>query len=149
MAKFQYRMQSILDLQVKLEQQDRIQYGLMNRRLREEEEKLQALALKRVAYENRDRELRMGKINIRDITDNKKSIDAIKVLIRNQMMEIHRAQKDVEAARKKLIDTMQNRKMHEKLREKAFEEFKLELEYAEKKEVDELVSYNYNQTDGI
>lgn len=34
--------------------------------------------------------------------------------------------------------------MHEKLREKAFDEFKTELIYKEGKETDELVAYKYN-----
>ena len=40
---------------------------------------------------------------------------------------------------------MQERKVQEKLREKAFEEFKHELAEAETKEIDELVSYTYNK----
>ena len=41
-------------------------------------------------------------------------------------------------------EVMQERKIHEKLREKAFDEFKQELAVAETKEIDELVSYTYN-----
>ena len=40
---------------------------------------------------------------------------------------------------------MVERKTQEKLREKAFEEFKQELAYAEGKEIDELVSYTYHK----
>ena len=40
---------------------------------------------------------------------------------------------------------MQERKVQEKLREKAFEEFKQELAEAETKDIDELVSYTYNK----
>ena len=39
---------------------------------------------------------------------------------------------------------MKDRKVHEKLKEKAFDEFKLELNDQEKKEIDEVVSFNYN-----
>ena len=42
---------------------------------------------------------------------------------------------------------MVDRKTHEKLKEKAFEEFKKELEDTEKKEVDELVSFKFNKSD--
>ena len=38
---------------------------------------------------------------------------------------------------------MKDRKTHEKLREKAFENFLIELSAQEKKEIDELVSYRY------
>ncbi len=42
-------------------------------------------------------------------------------------------------------EVVQERKVQEKLREKAFEEFKHELAEAETKEIDELVSYTYNK----
>ena len=49
----------------------------------------------------------------------------------------------VAKARKKLDDAMKERKTYEKLKERAFEEFKLELNAAEQKEVDELVSFRH------
>ena len=144
MAKFNYRMQSILDLKIKLEDQERTAYGLANMRLREEEEKLQALALRRAGYEKAGRELRSGgTIDVKELETNRKAVEAMKVLIRAQMLEVRRAEKDVEAARRRLQEAMQERKIHEKLREHAFEEFKQELEYEENKAVDELVSYSY------
>ena len=45
----------------------------------------------------------------------------------------------------KLTELMQERKMHEKLKENAFEEFKEEVKKQEGKEVDELTSYTYGQ----
>ena len=41
-------------------------------------------------------------------------------------------------------EAMVERKTHEKLKEKAFEEFKQELLHEESKEIDELVSYTYH-----
>ena len=60
------------------------------------------------------------------------------------MMNVHVAEKNVEAARKHLNDVMTERKTHEKLKERTFEEFKQEIQYAENKEIDELVSYSYH-----
>jgi len=48
---------------------------------------------------------------------------------------------------KKLTEAVQDRKIHEKLKEKAFDEFKLELNAQEVKEIDETVSFNYNNKD--
>lgn len=53
--------------------------------------------------------------------------------------------KNVEAARLKLNEVMMERKTHEKLKEQAFEVFKQEMQYAENKEIDELVSYTYHE----
>jgi flagellar FliJ protein len=48
-------------------------------------------------------------------------------------------------ARQKLNQVMIERKTHEKLKEKAFEEYKKQLDDYEKKEIDELISYSYNK----
>ena len=54
-------------------------------------------------------------------------------------------EKTLEMARIELNRVMVERKTHEKLRERAFEEFKQEIAQAESKEIDELVSYNYHE----
>ena len=59
------------------------------------------------------------------------------------MMQVHIAEKNVELARKRLNDVMVERKVQEKLREKAFEEFKVEVAAKEAQEVDELTSFTY------
>jgi flagellar FliJ protein len=74
----------------------------------------------------------------------REALDAMKILIRRQMVSVHKAELELEAARKALNEVMQERKMHEKLKEKAFEEFKKELLKEESKEIDGLVSYTYN-----
>ena len=53
MAKFAYRMQSILDIKYKLEEQEKTAYGIANQRLQEENRKLQQLMLRRMEYEKR------------------------------------------------------------------------------------------------
>lgn len=145
MAKFVYKMQNILNIKLKLEGQEKISYGIAFAKLTEEEKKLQEFLLRRIAYERQARELVKGKINIQDIHTCKQSIDAMKSLIRSQMLEVQVAEKNTEAARKRLNDIMVERKTHEKLREHAFDEFMQELEYEEHKAVDELVSYTYHK----
>lgn len=144
MAKFTYRMQSILDIKIKMENQAKIAYGIANTKLLEEQEKLKAIINRRREYEREAKELVMGTIDIPKVRDNKRAIDTIKSMQRTQMMNVHVAEKNLESARKHLNDVMMERKTHEKLREKAFEEFKQEIQYAEGKEIDELVSYSYH-----
>lgn len=55
------------------------------------------------------------------------------------------AQKNLDIARGKLNQVMVDRKTQEILKDKAFEEFKRELEATESKEVDEVVSFKYNK----
>lgn len=145
MAKFTYRMQNILDIKIKMENQAKIAYGIANAKLLEEQEKLQAILLRRAAYERRAKELVNGTLDIQNIRECRRAIDVMKSKQRTQMMNVHAAEKNLEIAREELNRVMIERKTHEKLREKAFEEFKQELERAESKEIDELVSYNYHE----
>lgn len=147
MAKFVYRMQSILDVKLKLESQAKIAYGIANKKLTEEQEKLRAIMRKRMAYEAEAKELVSGKIDIRKIRENKQAIDALKSQQRSQMMNVHVAEKNLEAARQQLNEVMMERKAHEKLKEHKFEEFKQQLLYAENKEIDELVSYSFKNNE--
>lgn len=144
MAKFIFKLQSILDIKLKLESQAKIAYGQANAKLRREEAALQMLISQHVMYEKRAVELVSGTINIRDIKENKQSIDIMKSKIRAQMMVVQAAEKQVEAARLKLNEMMIERKTFEKLRERAFEEFKQEVAYEENQAVNELVSYTYH-----
>ena len=143
MAKFVYRMQSILDIKYKLEEQERTAYSIANGKLAEENQKLQTLLIRRAGYERRAKELAVGTIDVQSIQENKRAIDTMKSLIRDQMMQVHIAEKNVELARKRLNDVMVERKVQEKLREKAFEEFKVEVATKEAQEVDELTSFTY------
>ena len=143
MAKFVYRMQNILELKEKLEEQEKANFGMAVAKFNEEQQKLKDLMLKQASYEKRLKDLSLGNIDIKEIKTCKNAIRSMKVAIRSQMIELSKAQKAMELARKKLNDVMMERKMHEKLREHAFEEFLDEIDYEEGKITDELVSYSY------
>ena len=147
MAKFVYRMQSILDIKLKMENQAKIAYGIANKKLQEEQDKLRIILERRAAYEAEAKVLVSGTIDVRKIRENKQAIDVMKSQQRAQMMNVHVAEKNVEAARKRLNEVMTERKAHEKLKEHKFEEFKQEIQYAESKEIDQLVSYSYKNNE--
>ena len=132
-----------MDIKYKLEEQERTAYSIANGKLAEENQKLQTLLIRRAGYERRAKELAVGTIDVQSIQENKRAIDTMKSLIRDQMMQVHIAEKNVELARKRLNDVMVERKVQEKLREKAFEEFKVEVAAKEAQEVDELTSFTY------
>jgi flagellar FliJ protein len=137
-------MQNILEIKEKLESQEKIAFGIANQKLAEEQEKLQDLLVRQAGYESRLKELTSGELNIRDINNCKKSIDSIKSMIRDQMVAVHTAQRNVENARIRMNEAVKERKTQENLKEKAFEEFKQELLAEESKITDELVSYTYH-----
>ncbi len=145
MSKFIYRMQSILNLKYKMEEQAKMEFAAARMRLDEEEEKLSRLFGRKASYEEEGRRLREHNLNVQDILDNKNAILQMNDYIENQKIEVHRAEDELERKRRKLQEVIQERKVQEKLREKAFEEFIKEENSAESKEVDELTSYTYGQ----
>lgn len=148
MARFIYRMQSILNIKGKLEEQAKMEFASARIRLDEEEEKLKALENRKFHYEEEGRRLREDKLHVQDILDNKNAILKMDDYILNQQLQVRRAEALLEEARIKLQDAMQERKTYERLREKAFEEFMREENARESKEIDELTSYTHGKKRG-
>ena len=145
MAKFKYRMQNILNIKISMEEQAKLQYAQANRRLMEEEEKLELLRKKKEQYELHAKELLSENLNILDITENNRAIQMTGEEIKAQILQVKRAEEVAEKARQRMTGFMQERKTHEKLKEKAFEQFLQEEKQRESKEIDELTSYTYGQ----
>lgn len=144
MAKFLYRMQNILDIKYKLEDAAKQEYAEARRRLNEEEDKLQALNGRRHIYYLNYKAALQGKLDFLEIEECSNAVDVIEQMIAAQMEAVRKCSRELEQARLKLNQVMQERKMHEKLKEKKFDEFLEELNSQENKEVDEVVSYQFN-----
>ena len=143
MARFIYRMQSILNIKEKMEEQAMMEFAAARMRLDEEELKLQALIERKESYEEQGRELRRHALKVMDIMENREAIGVIDEFILVQREQIRIAERALENARDKLKTAMQESKTQERLREKAFEEFMREENAREAREVDELVSYTH------
>lgn len=144
MAKFFYSMQNILNIKYKLEDAAKQEYGEARARLNVEEEKLEQLFQRREGYFKEFQDSVLGVINVTKIDESANAVDILDEMILAQQEVVRQRSKEVEKARLKLAEVMQERKMHEKLKENKFEEFKAELNYAEGKETDEVASYQYN-----
>ena len=141
MAKFVYRMQNILNLDEKLEEQARMEYATQQMALNEAEEREEALKRRRQSYEDEARRLRGDSLDIRKMTANAQAIDIMGGLISEQHKVVQQEETKLEAKRSALEEAMKERKTQEKLKEKAFEEFKAELAMEESKQIDQLTSY--------
>lgn len=145
MARFRYRMQSILDIKMKLETQAKQEFAGAKAVLDAENEKLEALKERKAGYEAEAQKLLKGELKVQKIVDNKSAILKMDDYILAQKAQVKQAEEKLEEARERLTEVMQDRKMHEKLKEHAFEEFLSEEKKQEGKEVDELTSYTYGQ----
>lgn len=147
MPAFRYKMQNILDIKSKLETQQKMEYAKANAALLEEEQKLQELLLRRGNYEDKLKEEQSGVLHLTEIEFLRNAILSMDSYINEQIRRIALARDRVEIERAKLDEAMKERKTYEKLRERAFEEFKADILYREGKETDELIAYTYGTKD--
>lgn len=145
MAKFIYKMENILNIKYKLEEEAKNVYGAARAMLNLEEEKLQNLYEKQSFYEDQLKQLCTSTLDILAIRKCEDAIEIMKYNIKLQIIAVNNAKMQLEKARIKLNEAMVDRKTHEKLKENAFESFKEEIKVQEKKEVDELVSFKFKK----
>ena len=143
MAKFKYRMQSILNLRCKLEEQQRATLASARFKLNEEEGKLDELFRRKRDYEENIREAFKEKFNVHEVRMRGQAYASMDYFITEQKTEVKKAEVTVEKEQDKMIEAMRRRKIQEKLREKFHERFLKEENYKEAIAVDELVSYKY------
>ena len=143
MGRFRFSMQNILQMKEKLDAQ-------ANARLLQEQEKLEILQNRLRANDELLKGELQESLTIVKIKKIKQDSEILETYIELQNNVIVRCEAEVEQARKKLTEAMKERKIFEKLREKAWEKFQKEELQKEQKEVDELVSYTYsNSTERI
>lgn len=147
MAKFQYRMQSILDIKYKLEEQAKQEFSAVQIRYQEETERLETLRKRKEAYLSEMRTYAENRLNVPELERCNQAVAIMEEKIKEQKEVVFRAMAEADKARQKLNQCMQERKTHEKLREHQFEEFLQGLNAEERKEIDELVSYRYSRSE--
>lgn len=145
MAKFIYKMQSVLNVKEKMEEQAKMEFAFAMAKLDEEQERLLQLQEKRKYYEEEGARLRMAVLDTLKMKENEAAIEYVKEEIVRQKRAVKKAEEELEKAREKLQEYMMERKTHEILKENAFEVFKQEINREESKEVDELTSYVYGK----
>ena len=145
MARFHYKMQGILDIKEKLETRAKQDFAEANRRLAEEKEKLATLQARKEAFLEEGINLRMERIDVRKIKENKLAVMKMDEYISKQMIQINQAARAVERTRAVLQELVQERKAHEKLKENAFAEFMKEEQNQESKEIEQLTTYTHGQ----
>lgn len=144
MKKFTYRMENVLKIKKELEQQQRIEFTNANNILSAEKDKLIRLTIKQRKYERKAKTLAEGRLDVKALNENRNAITVMKTLVREQMIQVHMAEKNAERERQKLIDMQRERKTHEKLKEYAWKQYISEFNKEEAKEIDQLVSYIYS-----
>ena len=107
MARFRYRMQSILDIKLKMETQAKQEFAAAQLRLNEEEERLEALKERKSGYDRQAREQLLGELNCRNMAENKEAILRMDEYIALQRLQVREAEtlrmRNGPGARRKVI----------------------------------------------
>ena len=147
MAKFRYSMQNVLDVKYKLEDQAKTAFSQAQMKVNEAQEQLQLLVQRREGYEEQKQRLMQNRLDVRKLNECQQAIETMEYYERNQKKKIAALEAVLDNARRKLQEAMSDRKTHEKLKDNEFQVFLQELNEQEKKEIDELVSFQHNKTE--
>ncbi len=145
MAVYRYKLQGILDIKDKLETQAKQEFANANIKLLEEEALLEEIRIRKNEYIEEGVKLRLEVIDPVAIDINKRAVEVMEDEEKKQELEVAVARKNVDAARKKMMDARTETRIYEKLKENDFKEFMIEEGKAESKEIDELNSFRFSE----
>lgn len=145
MAVYKFKLQGVLDIKDKLETQAKQDFANANLALMEEEALLEQIIQRKNEYVEEGVELRSSVIDPVAIAQNKLAIEVMEENKIKQEREVAVAKRNVDAARKKMMDARMDTRTFEKLKEDDFERFMKEQGMAESKEIDELNSFRFSE----
>lgn len=144
MAKFIYSMENVLNVKYKLEDQAKTAFSQAQMQVNEARQELSRLVDRRRFYEQEKHRMMSGKLNVRRLNECENAIQTMEYYETQQKKKIAALEAVLDNASRKLKEAMMERKTHEKLKDNEFRIFLQELNDQEKKEIDELVSFQYN-----
>ena len=93
MAKFIYKMQSLLNIKEKLEEQEKTAYGLAKATLNEEEQRLAELVAKKNRYIEEKRVEMSSSIHVQELTLLEHAIKSMEYRVEEQVLVVKRAER--------------------------------------------------------
>ena len=146
MARFVYRMQSVLNIKQKTEGQIKMEFASAQAELNKQMDIFDEYVRRKEAYLAEAEELRNAEVlKLQDILDNQYATAQMDVMIASQSKVVAQHQEIVEKVRIRLTRAIQERKMQETLRERAYAEWVEEEKQEEAKENDQRTSFTYTQ----
>ena len=141
MATFRFRLATLLHVKEQLEKSAKNELGLAVVKLEEERRLLAALDQELASIGEDLSAAVTGQIDPERIRGLKAFLGARRVVREKQQDAVKEAARTVDTIRDRVVTLMQERKVLEKLREKAWEQFRVEGLAQEQRQADELVTY--------
>ena len=146
MARFVYKMQSVLNIKQQTENQTKMEFAMAQAELNKQLDILEEYVTRKENYLKEAEELRNDdSLKLQEILDNQYATAQMDVMIKQQTSVIKQYEDRVEQVRIKLTRNIQERKMQETLRDRAFSEYLEEQKQEEAKENDQRTSFTYGQ----
>ena len=143
MPRFQFRLQQYLGVKEQIEDQKELEYAKALRKVEEEKQKLAELRRRKDESVEKLRKAVSKAISPFEIRRFNNNIERLKQQIKQQEERLAAAEAFAEQKRQELVQAMKERKALETVKENAREVFLKEVDLAERKQVDELVSFKY------
>ncbi len=146
MARFVYKMQSVLNIKQQTENQTKMEFAMAQAELNKQLDILEEYVTRKENYLKEAEELRNDdSLKLQEILDNQYATAQMDVMIKQQAGVVKQYEDRVEQVRIKLTRNIQERKMQETLRDRAFSEYLEEQKQEEAKENDQRTSFTYGQ----
>ena len=144
MHKFRFKLEGVLSVKQRLEEQAKAAFASAMQNLNACEQRRDEAAARVKSYERKLEELVNSILNVTEITICRDAIRIVREDLTEKENAVKRAQNRVEMCRKNLSNAIMERKTIEKLKEKAFEDYVKEYNDEDRTQIDELVSYRHN-----
>ena len=135
---FKFKLQSVLEYRLNVEEKIVGEYSEIRRRLEMEKDLLKALIEEREGMLNELRQVKSTNLRAQDIASRVSYIEAIRLKELNQTNVIHEVAGLVESKRKELVEAVKKRKVLENLRDRQSEEYRKNMSDLEQKNSDEM-----------
>ena len=140
MAKFTFRLQTVLEHKQRLEEMAQLEHARAQAaQVREEATLGQLKQAEDSAFAELERQRMTGLLDIEALQFGMSYLDQLKVQIQRQEQVVERVRRATAQKRDLLVAAMQDRKALERLREKQLAEFRFEQNRLEAIEIDDLV----------
>jgi flagellar FliJ protein len=134
---FQFKLQPVLDYRKQIEEQLLSEFADAKRRLTCEQERLELLENKKKDLITQLESMGEGDVTVADISLCRSYLERIRDDENNQREVVLQLDGELEDKRSKLVDAIKKRKLLEIIKEKKTEEYRTNLIYNERKELDE------------
>ncbi len=143
MARFNFKLQPVLNVRKQKENASKNNVAKAIRKLEKETKVLEQIGIKREEINKEINEKATVGVTINELRAIHLYKNRLSEKIKIQLQNIKLAEKEVDSERIDLVESVKQRKMMEKYKERKFNEYREAENTQEKEQLDEIVSYKY------